>query len=101
MVYKSINGLSPQYMGNHFIRNFICNSLSLRNTATDLRLPKKTSANRQKCFSYRGAKLWNNLPAETKQASSMTVFKHCFKIGWAFSCGRGDVAPVVSLLGFC
>ena len=76
MVYKSINGLAPQYMRNLFTRNSACNSRSLRNTATDLRLPKKTSANGQKCFSYRGAKLWNSLPAETKQASSITVFKH-------------------------
>ena len=84
MVYKSINGLAPQYMGNLFIRNSTCNSRSLRNTATDLRLPKKTSANGQKCFSYRGAKLWNSLPAETKQASSMTVFKQCLKLAGIF-----------------
>ena len=29
----------------------------------DLRLPKKNSANGQKCFSFRGAELWNSLPA--------------------------------------
>ena len=50
MVYKSINGLAPQYMSNLFIRNSTCNSRSLRNTATDLRLPKKTSVDGQKCF---------------------------------------------------
>ena len=70
MVYKSLNGLAPQYMRNLFTRNSACNSRSLRNTAADLRLPMKTSANGQKCFSFRGAKLWNSLPAETKQASS-------------------------------
>ena len=57
-------------------RNSTSNSRSLRNTATDLGLPKKTSANGQKCFSFRGAKLWNSLPAETKQASSINIFKH-------------------------
>ena len=76
MVYKSLNGLAPQYMRNLVTRNSACNSRSLRNTATDLRLPMKTSANGQKCFSVRGAKLWNSLPAETKQASSINTFKH-------------------------
>ena len=52
MVYKSLNGLAPQYMRNLFTRNSNCNSRSLRNTATDLRLPKKTSANGQKCFLF-------------------------------------------------
>ena len=75
VVYKSLNGLAPQYMHNLFTRNSTSNSRSLRNTATDLRLPKKTSANGQKCFSFRGAKLWNSLPAETKQASSIYIFK--------------------------
>ena len=75
MVYKSINEFAPQYRSNLFTRNSACNSRSLRNTKTDLRLPKKTSAIGQKCFSYRGAKLWNSLPAETKQATSIAVFK--------------------------
>ena len=75
MVYKSINGLAPQYMSNLFTRNSACSSRNLRNTKTDLRLPKKASANGQKCFSYRGAKLWNSLSAEIKQAPSFAVFK--------------------------
>ena len=42
---------------------------------TDLRLPLKKSSNGQKCFSYRGAKAWNDLPADTKQATSVNSFK--------------------------
>ena len=75
MVYKSINGLAPQHMSNLFTRNSTCSSRNLRNTKTDLRLSKKTSANGQKCFSYQGAKLWNSLSAEIKQAPSFAVFK--------------------------
>ena len=75
MVYKSINGLAPQYMSNLFTRNSTRSSRNLRNTKTDLKLPKKTTANGQKCFSYRGAKLWNSLSAEIKQAPSIAVFK--------------------------
>ena len=68
MVFKSLKELAPQYLCNLFTKNSECSSRSLRNTETDLRLPKKKSANGQKCFSFRGAKLWNSLPAESKMA---------------------------------
>ena len=42
---------------------------------TDVRLPLKSSANGQKCFSFRGAKCWNSLSTEAKQASSIKAFK--------------------------
>ena len=75
MVFKSLNGLAPQYLCNLFTKNSECSSRSLRNTETDLRLPMKKTANGQKCFSFRGAKLWNGLSAESKQASSLSLFK--------------------------
>ena len=52
VVYKSLNGLAPQYMRNLFTRDSTSNSRSLQNTAADLRLLKKTSANGQKCFLF-------------------------------------------------
>ena len=75
MVFKSLNELAPQYLCDLFTRNSHCSSYSLRNTGTDLRLPMKRSNNGQKCFSYRGAKLWNSLSAESKQATSPHSFK--------------------------
>ena len=75
MVFKSLRELAPQYLCNLFTKNSECSPRSLRNTETDLRLPKKKSANGQKCFSFRGAKLWNSLPAESKTASSLNSFK--------------------------
>ena len=62
-----------------FRRRGGCSPLTLpwcqpcRNTVTDLKLPRKNSATEQKCFSYRGAKLWNSLSAESKQASSLVL----------------------------
>ena len=55
MVYKSLNDLAPRYLCNLFTKNSACSSRSLRNTETDLRLPKERLANGQKCFSFRGA----------------------------------------------
>ena len=75
MDYKSMHEMAPQYLCDLFTKNSTSSSYILRNTATDLKLPKKMSCNGQRCFSYKGAKMWNDLPAKTKQASSLAVFK--------------------------
>ena len=75
LVFKSLNNQAPQYICKLFQRNSECSSRDLRNTAMDLRLPMSTSLNGQKRYSYRGAKLWNNLAFEIKQAPSLSVFK--------------------------
>ena len=69
MVFKSLNELAPRYLCNLFTKNSQCSSRNLRNT----------SANGQKCFSFRGAKLWNSLPAESEKASSLNSFKNSIK----------------------
>ena len=79
MVFKSVNELAPRYLCNLFTKISQCSFRNLRNTETDLRLPKKRSANWQKCFSFRGDKLWNSLPAESKMASSLNSFKNSIK----------------------
>ena len=76
MVFKSLNKLAPQYLCDLFTRNSLCSSYRLRNTGTDLRLPMKRSNNGQKCFPYRGAKIWNSLPADSKQALSVSFQKN-------------------------
>ena len=51
-----------------FVRNSAVEARPLRNTFTGLKILKKSSVNGQNCFSYRGVKLWNSLPAEAKSA---------------------------------
>ena len=75
MVYKSINNKAPPYMSEMFTRNSQDATRQLRNTNTDLRLPKKRTCNGQKSFSFRGAKLWNSLNTEAKLATSLNRFK--------------------------
>ena len=97
MVLKSLNELAPQYLSSLFKRNSQCSTRCLRNTETDLRVPKKTSANGQKCFSFRGAKLRNSLSAESKQASSLNSFKILFKDNCGGgACGGGAGCPWVA-----
>ena len=84
MVFKSLNELAPRYLCNLFTKKSQCSSCNLRNTETDLRLPKKKSANGQKCISFHGAKLWNSLPAESKMASSLNSSKTLVRVNVSF-----------------
>ena len=70
MVYKSFNGLVPMYLSNIFSRNSTQDTVYLRNSETDLRVPLFKTANRQNSFAYCGAHLWNNIEP------SLSVFKH-------------------------
>ena len=67
--------LAPRYLYNMFVANSSDSSYNLRNTATDLKLPKKTSFNGQKGLTYNGAKVWNSLLTESKLAPSLASFK--------------------------
>ena len=79
MVYKSLHEMAPLYRSDFLRINSTSSSYVLRNTVTDLKLPREMSYNRQICFSYRGAKMWNDLHAKTKQASSLAVFSFVIK----------------------
>ena len=59
LVFKAPNGLAPEHLSDLFIRNPGSHLRPLRNTSTDLKLPKKTTNNNQRGFLYRGAKSWN------------------------------------------
>ena len=75
MEFKALNGLAPQYLSELFSRNSQGSHHSLPNTSTDLKLPLMKTGNGQKVFSYRGAKYWNSLSAESKQAAKLNSFK--------------------------
>ena len=79
MVYKSINDLAPDYLSEIFTKNSACSRKNLRNTATDLQVPLMKTCNGQRDFSYRGARVWNHLDLEVKQASSFKAFKDAVK----------------------
>ena len=75
MVFKALHSPTPEYLSDLFIRSSESHLWPLRYTCTDLQLPKTTRDNGLKCFSYRGAKSWNALTLETKQATSLQAFK--------------------------
>ena len=74
MVYKSVNDQAPIYLKEMFARLSDTCKRELCNTKTDMTAPRRKSAFGQKCFSYKGAKLWNDLSVEVKSSKSYEIF---------------------------
>ena len=83
-VFKSINGTVPQYLFDLVVANSTKPKYNLRNTATDLKIPKKNSSTGQKGFSYRGSGLFNSLPDQSKRAANLMQERSLGKFlqGW-------------------
>ena len=79
IMYKSLNGLAPEYLSKRFVKNTTRNMRQLRNTDTDLLLPLRKTSNGQRGISFCGSKLWNQLDYDLKQASSLATFKRTLK----------------------
>ena len=75
MVYKSVNNQAPIYLTEMFVRLSDACKRELRNNKTDLAIPLRKSAFGQKCFSFKGAKLWNDLSVDAKSSKSYEKFK--------------------------
>ena len=75
MIFKSLHELAPKYTCDRFSKTSQLTSRNLRNAATDLRLPKKSSKNEQKWFLFRGAKICNGLSAAAKVASPLNIYE--------------------------
>ena len=73
-LYKVLsNGAAP------ILKYFTKQLYNLRNSQTDLTLPKPNREFLKRSFKYSCAYLWNNLPLEAKQAQSIYTFKSCIK----------------------
>ena len=79
MVYKCSNDEAPSYFACLFDRLSKTSPRELRNAETDLRVPFLRTTCGQKCFSFRGAKLWNGLDAKSKLTKKFKRFKSCLK----------------------
>ena len=75
MVYKCTNDEAPSYLACLFNRLSETSTRELRNTETDLRVPFLRTTCDQKCFCFRGAKLWNGLDAKSKLTKNFKRFK--------------------------
>ena len=67
--------MTPKYLRSCFVVRDNLNSYHLRKTENTLTLPQPRTDYLKKSFSYSGAQLWNSLPVELRQATSLNDFK--------------------------
>ena len=84
LMYKTLHGMTPDYLRSRFVYRDNVSAYRLRNTENKLVLPQPRTDYLKRSFLYSGAQLWNNLPVDLRQASSLTDFKsklsrHSFK----------------------
>ena len=73
IMYKIADQSTPDYLLSKF--NFKYTSYSLRNAPRIFTLPRIKTCFKKKSLSYYGAKLWNELPVETKYKQTYYTFK--------------------------
>jgi len=84
LVYKSLHGLAPKYISDMLVPYEPARTL--RSTGTGLMLvPRVRTKHGEAAFQIHTAKIWNNLPEDVRQASSLTMFKTKLKTV-LFSC---------------
>ena len=78
-VYKSLNGLCPQYLRN--LLEHRKSARSLRSNFQDLLIQPtcKTKTYGDRAFSVCGPKIWNTVPLEIRQSSTVVLFKKKLK----------------------
>ena len=77
MMFKTMNGLAPDYLQSLFSQRH--SVYNLRDSEGKLTLPKPNTNYLKRSFSYSGAMLWNNLPKCLKNAVSVNNFKQIIK----------------------
>ena len=82
MVYKSIHGLTPEYLHSKFTNRNDVTNYSLRDSVKKLAVPLPRTnylKNSFRPFSYSGAVLWNGLRTNIRQAESLNEFRRLLK----------------------
>ena len=64
MMFKTLHGMTPDYLRSSFVYRDNVSAYCLRNTENKLVLPQPRTDYLKRSFSYSGAQLWNNLPVE-------------------------------------
>ena len=80
MVYEGINGLAPEYISSMLTYVSEQHERHTRSTALDLlHIPRSYSSLFDRAFSFQGPKLWNSLPTDIRNSTSVNRFKSALK----------------------
>ena len=77
MVFKSLQGLAPDYLCSKFVHRD--SGYCLRDSVNKVNVPQPRTNYYKNSFSYSGAVLWNSLPLELRKAGSLNQFKRLIK----------------------
>ena len=75
MIYKSLNGLAPDYLKSMFTDQSATSTYSLMNCEGKLALGLHRTNFLKNSFSYSGAVLWYRLSTNLRQAQMLASFK--------------------------
>ena len=75
VVYEALDNEAPPYMKELFLKLSSTQCRELRNSSTDLYIPRLRTSMGQKSFGYRGVRFWNNLIDEAIEAKTYFAFK--------------------------
>ena len=78
LAFKCVKGLSPSYHSDRFTT---CSMVHTRNTQNKdkLNIPAYKSAAGQRSFLYRAVSLWNSLPYDLTDSTSIVIFMKDFR----------------------
>ena len=79
LMYKVKNRSVPDYLCDMFTNVGDVHDHNTRQSETNLTLPKPKTNNMKNAISYRGAEVWNCLPASLKSSTSINHFKSNLK----------------------
>lgn len=75
IMYKIVNDLAPHYLKDIFKFSNTLNNYNLRQSKLNLELPPNRSNYYNSSFAFTGAKLWNSLPNDLKEETSLKRFR--------------------------
>ena len=76
-MYKMMHNNVPEYLYENFTRTNTVHSHNLRGVNHNLFVPRPRTDALKKSFVYRGACVWNSLPLQAKQATTLSTFMNC------------------------
>ena len=80
LMYKCINGLAPLRLCNEIEMYFDRHNFNTRNAnSLNVIVPKPNHNYYKQTFRYAGAKIWNQLPTDLQNATSLNMFKSKYK----------------------
>ncbi len=88
LVFKSLNGMSPDYMTDMFTYSHEIGTYNTRSTVQNiLCVPKINKQIFSQSIQFNGPRMWNSLPLEIRNAQSLIPFKSLLKLFLLQPCG--------------